>query len=140
SSAAATPTPPPPASAGATPATYTFDPKEEHLVLFHFKKQEQRTKGVQSGIDDFNTFKFGSLKLQTGITMLNPIDGVIAVEAFTNKNQAIIYMNTLKKTKQIFREYQDGEYDVVMISKNNFAKLLADKDFQAYLRFFKAKY
>jgi len=122
------------------PATYKFDPKEEHLVMFCFRVQEQRTKGVQAGIEDFNKFKFGSLQLATDITMFNAIDGVITVKEFTNKNQAVIYMNSLKKTKQLFREYEEREYQIVMISKSNFNKLAADKDLTGYIRFFKSKY
>lgn len=122
------------------PEKYTYSPKEEHLVLFVFQKMEQRTKGVQAGIEDFNKFKFGSLNLSTSISMLNANDGVVGIKMFTNKNQALIYMNTLKKTKQVFREYQSNEYNIVMISASNYNKLMQDKDVQAYLRFFKSKY
>jgi len=125
---------------GNVPAEYKFDANEEHIVLFVFKLMEQRTKGVQVAIDDFNKFKFGSLALKTDVTMLNNIDGVVFVKSFTNRNQAVIYMNSLKKTKQIFREYESNEYDVVMISASNFNKLNTDKDIQAYIRFFKSKY
>lgn len=128
------------AASNTQPAKYTYDGKEEHYVLFSFRVQAQRTKGVQVGIDDFNKFKFGSLQLQTEINMLNSIDGVILVKSFTNKNQAVIYMNSLKKTKQLFREYQDNEYEIMMISKSNYAQLLASKDIQTYIRFFKSKY
>lgn len=122
------------------PVAYTFDANEEHLVIFIFKQMEQRTKGVQVAIEDFNKFKFGSLQLETGMNMLNATDGVILVKKFTNKNQALIYMNSLKKTTQIFREYQANEYNVVMISSSNYNKLAADKDIQGYLKFFKSKY
>jgi tetratricopeptide (TPR) repeat protein len=123
-----------------TPVAYSYNPAEEHLVIFTFKNMEQRTKGVQVAIEDFNKFKFGSLNLQTEVNMLNATDGIIAVKSFTNKNQAVIYMNSLKKTAQIFREYQSGEYDIMMISAPNFNKLVADKDIQAYSRFYKSKY
>lgn len=131
-----------------TPATdgtvgavaYQYDPNEEHLVIFSFKNMEQRTKGVQVAIEDFNKFKFGSLQLQTNINMLNATDGVISVKSFTNRNQAVIYQNSLKKTSQIFREYKAGEYEVMMISSSNFNKLMAGKDLQGYIRFYKSKY
>lgn len=130
----------PPVVQGPIPATYKYDAADEHLVIFTFKNMEQRTKGVQAAIDDFNKFKFGSLQLQTDITMLNSSDGLIAVKSFTNKNQALIYMNSLKKTAQIFREYRSSEYEVMMISSSNYNKLMTDKDIPGYTRFFKAKY
>lgn len=125
---------------GPIPANYKYDPAEEHLVIFTFKNMEQRTKGVQAAIEDFNKFKFGSLQLQTDISMLNATDGVITVKSFTNRNQAVIYMNSLKKTAQIFREYRSTEYEVMMISSSNYNKLMTDKDIPGYTRFFKAKY
>lgn len=125
---------------GTTPAKYTYDAKAEHFVMFTFPAFEQRTKGVQAAIKDFNQFKFGSLKLDTEIKMLNANEGAIVTRSFTNKNQAVIYMNSLRKTKQVFREYQASEYEVVMISAGNFSKLEASGDIKAYLRFFKSKY
>ena len=104
------------------------------------KVMESKTKGVQAAIEDFNKLKFGSLKLQTDIMMFNSIDGVVAIKSFDNKNQAVIYMNTLKKTKQIFREYEANEYEIVMISSSNFNRLAATKDIDEYLRFYKSKY
>lgn len=122
------------------PTAYKYDPSAEHHVLFAFRNLQQRTNGVVAGIGDFNKFKFGSLNLVTELAMLNAIDGVIVIKSFTNRNQALIYMNTLKKTKQIFREYQTGEYDVMMISTDNFSKLEMDKNIQAYKQFYKSKY
>lgn len=126
--------------AGSAPAGYVFNASEEHRVLFVFKVMESKTKGVQAAIEDFNKLKFGSLKLQTDIMMFNSIDGVIAIKSFDNKNQAVIYMNTLKKTKQIFREYEANEYEIVMISSSNFNRLAATKNIDEYLRFYKSKY
>lgn len=122
------------------PAKFTYEPKSEHFVIFTFSNFEQRTKGVQAAIKDFNKFKFGSLNLDAEIKMLNATDGVVVSRSFTNKNQAIIYMNTLKKTKQVFREYQASEYEVVMISAKNYEVLVAGADIRAYLRFYKSKY
>lgn len=142
--AQAAPTPPPlplaEDAAEPAPAEYTYDAQSEHYVMFSFKKMEQRTKGVQAGIEDFNKFKFGSLALGTEVNMLNETDGLIVVKTFTNRNQAVIYMNTLKKTDQVFREYQSGEYSLMMISSANYLKLAKDKDITAYTRFYRTKY
>lgn len=129
-----------PATDGAVPPAYTYDPKEEHLVIFTFKNMEQRTKGVEAAINDFNKFKFGSLQLQTELNMLNAVDGLITIKSFTNRNQAVIYMNSLKKTAQVFREYRSNEYEIMMISASNYNKLVTDKNVESYSRFFKSKY
>lgn len=122
------------------PLSYSYKPREEHYVLFTFTNMEQRTKGVQAGIQDFNKFKFGSLNLDAELKMLNATDGVVLIKTFTNKNQALIYMNTLKKSKQVFREYQANEYDIIMISASNSTLLFSNKDIQTYIRYYKSKY
>lgn len=128
------------APSGVKPAKYTYNSREEHYVLFSFKSLEQRTKGVEVAITDFNKFKFGTLGLQTGITMLKPVQGVLVIKTFDNKSQALIYMNSLKKTKQIFREYTEKEYNIVMISKSNYEQLMGEKSFARYLIFYQSKY
>lgn len=129
-----------PATGKPVAANFTYEPNTPHSVLFAFQNLEQRTKGVQAAIDDFDKFKFGSLNLSTELKMLNATQGVIRIQSFTNKNQAVIYMNTLKKTKQVFREYQNNEYQIIMISENNYNKLLNDKDIISYIKFYQSKY
>ncbi len=125
---------------GIIPEQYAFKPQEPHYVIFSFRVMEQRTKGVHAAIEDFNKFRFSSQKLQTEINMLNAIDGIISVKQFENRNQAVLYLNSLKKTKQIFREYEAVEYEIMMISLSNYNKLAADKNIQEYIKFYKSKY
>ncbi|MCB0698222.1 MAG: hypothetical protein H6551_06445 [Chitinophagales bacterium] len=124
----------------AVQGAYTYEPQQEHYVIFTFVGQDQRTAGVKAGIDDFNKFKFGSLNLGTEINMLREPQGVITIKAFRNKNQAVIYINSLKKTDQVFREYESKEYQLMMISKSNHRKLVTDKNLGSYIYFYNKNY
>lgn len=128
------------ASTSSAPAAYKYNASDPHKVIFTFANMESRTKGVEAAIKDFNKFKFGSLDLTTDIQMLSGNQGVVAISSFRNKNQALIYMNTLKKTKQIFREYNANEYKLMMISDPNYDKLLNDKSLGGYILFYGKKY
>lgn len=125
---------------GQAPAQYTFDAKEEHFVIFTFNKMEQRTMGVKAGMDDFNKFKFGSLNLNAEINMLRGAQGVVTVSSFRNKNQAIIYFNSLAKSQQVFREYDKSEYQLMMISAPNHKRLLETKNLGEYILFYNKHY
>lgn len=124
----------------AVPDKYSYAASEPHYVIFSFSAMEQRAMGVKAAMADFNKFKFSSLSLSTDISMLNVRSGVIVTKMFNNVNQAKIYMNQLKGTKQIFREYQQGEYKIFMISEKNYKKMVSDKDINAYLQFYQTKY
>lgn len=122
------------------PVAYKYDAKENHYVLFAFQQMEQRAMGVKAAVNDFNQFKFSSLKLSTDISMISAKQGVVQVKNFNGVSQAKIYIRMLQSTKQIFREYQKGEYELIMISESNYKKLLVDKDLAPYLKFYQSKY
>jgi hypothetical protein len=101
---------------------------------------EQRAMGVKAAIGDFNTFKYGSLGLDVESTVLNQKEGVIAVQKFDGPTKAKIYMNDLRGTAQVFREYKTGEYQLLLISESNYRKLLADNALGPYLDFYSKNY
>jgi hypothetical protein len=122
------------------PKSYTYNPQEEHYVIVAIPAMDQRAMGMKVGIGDFNTFRFGTQNLKTDASMLSPTQGIIFTKSFKALAQAKIYMNVLGATSQIFREYRNNEYEIMMISANNFLKLLTDKDLKPYTAFYKANY
>jgi tetratricopeptide (TPR) repeat protein len=125
---------------GTIPATYSYNSKAEHYVVFRFPKMEQRAQGVKVAIRDFNTFKFSSLIISTEIEMLNPDEGIIVSKPFINAEHAKIYLNSLRSTSQIFREYRSNEYELFIISSENYNKMAADKTATQYLNFYRSNY
>ncbi len=122
------------------PAAYTYKQVDEHYVMFVFGSTDQRSSGVRAAMSDFNTFKFSELKLSTDLTPLTSSQSIITTKAFRNLAAARIYINSLRATGQIFREYQQSEYQIIPISATNYIKLIAEKDMKAYLQFYNANY
>lgn len=122
------------------PDKYTYKPQDEHYVVMSFPAMEQRAMGAKAAINDFNTFKFSGQNLKTDISMLQQSQGIIVVQSFKGVNQAKIYMNMLGATSQIFREYKPGEYQIFMVSADNYKKMLSDKDLKTYLSFYHSNY
>jgi outer membrane protein assembly factor BamD (BamD/ComL family) len=122
------------------PAEYAYKPQEEHYVMFTFRNMEQRAMGVKAAMTDFNTFKFGSMKLDSKTEVVSPDLGLVVTRKFANAGQAKIYLNSLKGTAQVFREYKGNEYELLMISASNYLKLLSDKSLGAYLSFYNKNY
>lgn len=135
---------PPPVPTGTVvddaPAAYTYNPKEEHYMIFYFPKSESRAMGVKAGISDFNVFKYGGQGLTTSLKMLRADQGVITVRKFTSAAAAKNYMSSLRSNALIFKEYKPSEYQMFPVSASNFLKMEADKDVPGYLKFYKANY
>jgi tetratricopeptide (TPR) repeat protein len=122
------------------PASYGYQPKDPHYVVFLFNKVESRTMGVKAALNDYNVFKYGNQNLATQMEVLQPDQGLIIVKSFQTMNHAKIYMNSVKGNAQVFREYKPSDYQVVLISENNLKKLVKDKDINPYLKFYKTNY
>lgn len=131
---------PSPKPAVVSAPSYIYRPEAEHMVLFVFGGMDSRASGFRAGVTDFNTFKFNNLGLSTDIQAFTTESGVVAIKTFRNLTAAKIYMNGLKSTGQLFREYKPGEYQLVYISAFNYEKLSIDKDMKAYLQFYNANY
>lgn len=122
------------------PEQYTYRPAEEHYFVFAFPKMEQKAMGVKAGLTDFNSFKFTGQNLKSTIDMLSAQQGLLVTRSFKSSAQAKIYQNVFRQTPQLTREYKAGDYEVFIISANNYKKLLKDRSVAAYLTFYKANY
>jgi tetratricopeptide (TPR) repeat protein len=119
---------------------FIYRPEDEHMVLFVFGGMDSRASGFRAGVTDFNTFKFNNLGLSTDIQVLSPESGIVVIKTFRNLSAAKIYMNSLRSTGQLYREYKPGEYQLIYISAMNLEKLTIDKDMKAYLQFYNTSY
>lgn len=122
------------------PAQYTYTPKEPHYAIIYLPSTDQRSNALKAAITDFNTFKFSSLNLKADISKLVDTKSLIVNKSFETALQAKIYMNMLRNTPDVFKQYSSDEYEVVIISEENHRKLMADKDMDAYMKFYRLKY
>lgn len=138
------PTPPTPVAPSSTtanvPASYTYKPKDEHYFLFYFYKAESRSQGVKAGLGDFNTFNYSSQKLAVSLNMLQPTQGIITVKSFSSAAHAKIYVNAVRANTLLLKEYKPSEYQLLIISADNYKKLETEHDINGYLQFYKANY
>lgn len=122
------------------PNNYTYKPQEEHFFIFNFKKMESKALGVKAALNDFNTFNYTSQKLASSIDMLQPTQGIIVIKSFPSATHAKIYMNAIRGNNLLLKEYQPNEYQLMIISADNYKKLMVDRDLTPYIKFYKANY
>ena len=120
--------------------SFTYDPKEQHYVVIAIPGLESRAMGLKAALNDFATFKFNSLNLSVNMDLLNQKEVAIVAKSFSSAMQAKIFMNSVKATPEMFREYKTSEYQLMLISAGNYAKLFSDRTFGPYEAFYKANY
>ena len=95
---------------------------------------------VRAGLSDMNTFRYGSLGLETSVVPMKSGRGIIVVKSFKNENPARTYLLSFEAAKTLLREYKPGEYQTFVISASNYRKMIHDGNVVGYLTFFKQHY
>ncbi len=127
-------------TAGDIPESYTYNPREPHYFMFVFPRMETKVMGIRAAITDLNNLQFSDQNLAISLEMLKDQQGVIIVQEFGTSVQAKNYIRSLKGKPQIFRDYTDDEYQLLIISAKNHRKLMADKNIDQYQEFYKTRY
>ncbi len=126
---------------GPVPAAFAKNDGAPHYFILAFPKMEQRTMGVKAALTDFNTLKFGGQSLESSVQLFEGLNrGVIVVKSFANAAAAKAYARTVASTPKITKEFKAGEAPQLIISEENFRKLMADKSIAPYLNFYKKNY
>ncbi len=122
------------------PETYTYNPREPHYFLFIFPRMETKVMGIRAALTDFNNLQFSDQNLTINLEILKDQRGAVIVQEFGTSVQARNYIRQLKAKPQIFRDYTDDEYQLLIISSKNYRKLIFDKDIDQYQEFYKTRY
>jgi hypothetical protein len=112
----------------------------EHLLMIYLNKVDGRTMALKAGLSDFNQFKHETEELATGQNLFTVQQGVVTVSKFSNAVFANIYMKDVLKEEKLFNQFQKGDYDVCLISSQNFNELIKSRDIKGYLEFYKKNY
>lgn len=122
------------------PESYLYQPNTPHYFVFAVNKMEPKVMGVKAGIGDFNTFTSADDSLVTNLEPLAAGHAMVVVKSFKNATAAKRYMTMFKAARALVREYKPDEYDLYIISANNYRKLTADGQIAPYKAFYSSFY
>lgn len=122
------------------PEKYLYKPNEIHYCVFMFGRPDVKVAGFKSGITDFISFKFSTLKLNVKMEAISADQSFVIAYQFQNAAQAKIFMNAARSEPRLFRDFQPADYQVFTISETNYLKLIADKKTEEYLGFYSKNY
>jgi len=119
---------------------YAYNANDQHLLLVYINKVDGRTMALKSGLSDFNVMKHESEELATGQNLFTVKEGIVTVSKFSNAVFAKIYMNDVMKDQNLFKQFTKEDYNVCLISSQNFSELIKTRDILGYLDFYRKNY
>ena len=118
---------------------YEYKPATVHYVVFS-AQQDAKFSGFRSGLSDYNLMKQGNEQLTVTMSTLDAGRSLVICKEFPNAAAAKKYLNEIRNVSLLFREYKAGEYDLLLISADNFPRLFVKKDYAAYKAFYGKNY
>jgi hypothetical protein len=119
---------------------YIADPDAEHKLLIFVKMVDGRTMGLKSAMSDYNLMKHNTKDYTTNMNMFTAKQAVLSVDRFSNAVFVRQYKQELEKEKVIFSQFKANEFQILTISKANFAELIKTRDILGYIKFYKKNY
>jgi hypothetical protein len=118
---------------------YQYKPNSVHYVIIS-APSSPKFAGLRSGISDYNLMKQGKESVTVSISTLDVSRSLIVCKEFPTAADAKKYMTEIKNVNVLFREFNNNEYDVLLISAENFPKLFLKKDYAFYKAFYSKNY
>jgi tetratricopeptide (TPR) repeat protein len=126
--------------ADTTARLYYYKPDTTQLVVVSFRIAGMNANQIKTKISDYNT-KYYSLKgYNVSNQLLGPQTQIIVIGRFDNKQDALAYRNGMATNDEVFYKLNPETYRVFIVSENNFAAFLSQRDVEAYMDFYRNYY
>jgi outer membrane protein assembly factor BamD (BamD/ComL family) len=120
---------------------YNYLPDTAHIVIVSFRIAGTiNANQLKVRFANYNA-KYYSLKsYNTSTQVYNPNTQIITIGRFDNKDDAMAYRNSITISDEIFGNTNPDLYNVFVISENNFASFLGQRNVEEYLDFYRNFY
>lgn len=95
---------------------------------------------VKFNLVSFNLDNYINDNLNVNASQLNQSFNLVNVDVLPNKAKAMEYFQRVKNQSDLFLNALPEEFTLFVISKENYAQFIADKNIQEYLKFFNQHY
>lgn len=130
-----------PAEAGQI-GNYKPNDTQLHYVIVVFN-QEASLNDAKVAVSDFNGKYFKLQRLRMNNIYLDNGEQklpIIAIRSFKDRNEAMVYYDTVAKNKADFLDEGKYSYELLPISQDNYRELLKNKQVEEYKIFFQQHY
>ncbi len=120
---------------------YSYDQNMFHYFVIAFPRDASvDANRLIYDIANYNLDYYTSTDFDIDQVNLNPNTQLIVVREFPDKEEGLIYFRSIIRKRQVFQAMKNIEYVNFTASSTNYRKILEDKDYLDYLRFFTKNY
>jgi Tetratricopeptide repeat len=119
---------------------YSYEPNQPHYYMFILKEIDDRISPLKSAFGDFNTIKHSTETIESSLYLIDQNSGVVFFKQFVNEKIAKKYLNEVLDNKNLYSVFKASEYEMAIISENNYTYFKNTRDLQGYLKFYKINY
>ncbi len=114
---------------------YSYNPDNEYYVMIICNTKKVRVNPLKVRLNDFNKDNFRMLQLEVKNLMLNKQETLITIGLFANEAKANDYKTAMFLSDYLFGGIQEDQYQVMLISKDNYPIFYNNKNVEEYLEF-----
>jgi len=119
---------------------FVLNKTAKHYAVL-FVPLDGRMQALKAGISDYNRMSTDYASVVVTLSSLNQNVGIVLAKEFKNANEAKAYLDKVKAVSDLYREYPNqAGIDFVIISVDNYGRLLGNKDLSAYKIFYNKNY
>jgi len=118
---------------------YIYNPDQEHMYGWIIDPS-LNTNQLIFNVINFNLDYFSEKNLRIEVVNLNNNQSIILVKVFPNKEEVMEYYLQITENIEILNDVPDTDLIPLVISTDNYAKLLEERSSVSYLMFFNENY
>jgi tetratricopeptide (TPR) repeat protein len=119
---------------------YTYNPETDHRFLLAVRKSENLNL-INFNLLNFNLDNFNAYDLQIEMKQQLTDYNLLAVTGFSSTEGVARYAGQVRENvTEVMGEIPPGDYEIVIISEENYGRLLESKEFVPYLLFYRQNY
>lgn len=119
---------------------YKYEPETNHFCVLVVNSRNVNTNAVKIKTSDYN-YKYNKLdNLTISSVILNNKFQIINISSFNNSIKAFDYYLLFKDNEYVFSDVDKSDYDIFIVSKENYKILYKEKNIEQYKRFFDKYY
>jgi len=119
---------------------YVANPQQVHYYLLVVANQKADVKRVQFNLTNFNLDYYSFLEFEVANELLSADYTCIVVKKFKNQSMAKNYFEGVIIAGEVLHELTEDSYRDFVISAENYATFLKDKNLITYQKFFNQNY
>ena len=120
---------------------FLYDENMFHYYVIAFSHEAQvDVSRLIYDIANYNLDYYTSTDFDIESVNLNPKTQLVVVRSIPNKEEGLIYFRSIIRKRPVFQSLKGIEYVNFVASSSNYRRIIEDKDYLDYLRFFMKNY